>query len=233
MTNAVQLDERLNARNLRFSAGRIFFLLTVVLIFDRSGVRAQCPATGETKVMKPSQGTGYYFYKFLGDSSFRYFLDGSTFSFNEKDDPRKTLIFIDKFAYESILIEKNDLAKYVTSSKPEDILRAQAQHQQTYFKSIVPQMVITDYGPSARKNPDGSDDRLFYLWKKENPKGSTDATQYLVSTLVPDGVVVLSLMPSKGPVSEDEFFAQIQKYTSHFDLVSSELCARVVSAPVH
>jgi hypothetical protein len=36
----------------------------------------------------------------MGDSSFRYFLDGKTFSFNEKDDPGKTFIFIDDIAYE-------------------------------------------------------------------------------------------------------------------------------------
>jgi len=35
---------------------------------------------------------------FMGESSFRYFLDGKTFSFNDKDDPGKTIIFIDDIA---------------------------------------------------------------------------------------------------------------------------------------
>jgi hypothetical protein len=158
-------------------------------------------------------------------------LDGKTFSFNDKDDPGKTFIFIDDFAYESILVERPDLAKYVKSSKTIDVLRAQAKYEQDYFKKADPSMVITDYGPASRKNPDGSDDRLFYLWKKENPPGNKAATQYLVSTLIKDGVVVLSLMPTKTSVSEDDVFLQIQKYTSHFDLISSDQCSKVLSTP--
>jgi hypothetical protein len=207
------------------------FSLSCALLLGTTNLCAQCPDTGQTKVIKPRQGSGYYFYRFLGDSSFVYFLDGKTFSFNEKDDPGKTLIFIDDFAYEPILVERAQLAKYVQSSKPEDILRAQAKHEQEHFKAVDPLMVITDYGPSARKNPDGSDDRLFYLWKKENPSGSKAATQYMVSTLIKSGVAVLSFMPLKASVSEDDVFLQIMKYTSHFDLVSSDRCAEVLSAP--
>jgi hypothetical protein len=209
----------------------MFFLFSSALFLGTVNLHAQCPDTGQTKVIKPAQGTGYYFYRFLGDSSFLYFLDGKTFSFNDKDDPGKTFIFIDDFAYESILVEKAELTKYVTSSKATDVLRAQAKHEQEYFKGAAPSIVITDYGPSARKNPDGSDDRLFYLWKKENPHGDKAATQYLVSTLINDGVVVLSFMPLKASVSEDDVFLQIQKYTSHFDLLSSDRCAKVLSAP--
>jgi hypothetical protein len=90
----------------------------------------------------------------------------------------KIFIFIDDVAYESILVERADLAEYVKSSKEIDILHAQAKHLQDYFKANVPSMVITDYGPSSRKKPDGSEDRLFYLWKKENPLGKQAATQY-------------------------------------------------------
>jgi hypothetical protein len=201
------------------------------VFFGSGNLYSQCPDTGQTKVIKPNQGTGFYFYRFLGDSSFIYFLDGTTFSFNDKDDPGKTFVFIDDFAYESILVKTPDLAKYVKSSKPLDILRAQARHEQEYFKKAEPSMVIKDFGPSIRKNPDGSDDRLFYLWKKESPPGSKAAPQYLVSTLIKGGVVVLSIMPRKESVSEDQFFLQIQKYTSHFDLVSSDQCSRVLSAP--
>ena len=160
---------------------RAFFLFSAALLPGAVNLRAQCPDTGQTKVIKPAQGTGYRFYKFIGDSSYVYFLDGKKFSFNDKDDPGKTFIFIDDFAYEPVLVETTDFGKYVKSSKPLDILRAQAKHAQDYMKSAVPSIVITDYGPSARKNPDGSDDRLFYLWKKESPPGSKDARQYLVS----------------------------------------------------
>jgi hypothetical protein len=213
------------------SAWPAFRLFSLALFLGATNLPGQCPNTAQTTVIKPHQGTGYYFYRYLGDSSFVYFLDGKTFSFNEKDDPGKTFIFIDDFAYESILVDRAALAKYVQSSNPIDVLRAQAKHQQDYFKRAVPSIVITDYGPSARKNPDGSDDRLFYLWKKESPPGSKAATQYLVSTLIKDGVVVLSIMPSKPSVSEDDLFLQIQKYTSHFDLLSSDRCAKVLSAP--
>ena len=124
-----------------------------------------------------------------------------------------------------------DLAKYVKSSKAIDILRAQAKHEQDYFKGADPSMVITDYGPPSNQKTDGSDERLFYLWKKENPPGKKAATQYMVSTLIKDGVVVLSLMPLKASVSEDDVFLQLRKYTSYFDVMSSDQCAKVLSMP--
>jgi hypothetical protein len=228
---AARISDRSTANSSLLAAWRMFFLCCSASLFGNISVHAQCPDSGQTKVMKSSQGTGYYFYRFIGDSSFRYFLDGKTFSLNEKDDPGKTFIFIDDFAYESILVEKTDLANYVKSSKTIDILRAQAKHQQDYFKKVDASMIITDYGPANRTNPNGSDDRLFYLWKKESPPGNKAATQYLVSTLVKGGVVVLSIMPTKASISEDDVFTNIQKYTSHFDLISSDLCLKVLSAP--
>jgi len=138
----------------------MFILLSSVLFLGAVDLHPQCPDTGQTKVLKPDQGTGYYFYRFMGDSSFRYYLDGKTFSFNDKDDPGRTFIFIDDMAYESILVERSDFAKYVKGSKPIDILRAQAQYEQTYQKKLDPSMVITDYGPPSNENTDGSDDRF-------------------------------------------------------------------------
>lgn len=231
MGAAVQKAGLLIANGAARSASRMFFLCFSVLFLGAVCLYSQCPDTGETKVIKPAQGTGYYFYRFMGDSSFRYFLDGKTFSFNDKDDPGRTLIFIDDIAYESILVERADLAEYVQSSKTIDILRAQAKHHQDYFKRVDPSMVITDYGPSSTGNPDGSEDRVFYLWKKESPPGKKAATQYLCSTLVKNGVVVLSLMPMKESVSEGDVFLQLQKYTSRFDLLSSDKCAHVLSMP--
>jgi hypothetical protein len=231
MRGVVQNSDRLTAKCPLPSAWRMFFLFSSAFLLGSGYIHAQCPNTGETKVIKPNQGTGYYFHRFLGDSSFRYFLDGKAFSFNDKDDPGKTFVFIDDMAYESILVERADLAKYVKSKKAMDVLSAQAKHQQDYFKSVDPSMLITDYGPSARKNPDGSDDRLFYLWKKENPPGKKAATQYLCSTLIKNGVVVLSVILTKDSATEEDAFLQIQKYTSHFDLMSSDRCAKVLSMP--
>jgi hypothetical protein len=53
-----------------------------------------------------------------------------------------------------------------------------------YFKSLVTSVVITDFGISSGKNPDGSEGRAFYVWKKENPPGKEAATQYSCSTVV-------------------------------------------------
>jgi hypothetical protein len=232
MREAVQSTDGLSAGGSLPSAWRALALLTFTVLVSSTNLRAQCPNNGQTKVIKPYEGTGFYFYKFLGESSFVYFLDGKTFSFNDKDDPGKTFVFIDDIAYEPLLVDRADMAAYVKSSKTIDILRAQAKHQQDYFKKIVPSIVITDYGPSARKNPDGSDGRLFYLWKKKNLHESKEsATQYLVSTLVKDGVVVLSIMLTKESVSEEDVFLQIQKYTSHFDSLPADRCAKVLSAP--
>ena len=231
MRNVVQNADRLTAKGSSSSASRIRFLLSSVLLLGTVYLHSQCPNTGQTKVIKPDQGTGYDFYVFRGDSSFRYFLNGKTFSFNDKDDPGRTFIFIDDIAYESIVVERAALAEYVKSSKTEDILRAQAKHHQEYFKSTVPSILITDYGPNSRKNPDGSEGRLFYLWEKENPPGKEAATQYLLSTLIKDGVVILSIIVRKASVTEDDVWNQIQKYTSHFDLLSSDQCKQVLSMP--
>lgn len=220
----------LSWKGLSPSVGRAS-VICIALFACTGSLRAQCPDTGETKVIKPTQGGGYYFYRFLGDSSFRYFLDGKTFSFNDKDHPGRTFVFIDDFAYESNLTSRSDLENYVKSSDDVDILRSQAKHEQEDFKRIVPSMVITDYGPSALKNADGSDGRLFYLWKKVNSAGDKETTQYLVSTLIKGGVVVLSVMPLKASLTEDEVFLQIRTYTSRFDMLTSDQCARALSAP--
>ena len=73
--------------------------------------------------------------------------------------------------------------------------------------------------------------RAFYLWKKENPKGKELATQYLGSTMVKDGVVVLPIMLVKASVSEDDVFRQLREYTSRFDTLSGEKCAQVLAMP--
>ena len=213
-------------------ARRMFFLISSALFFGAVRLCSQCPDTGETKVIKPNQGTGYYFYRFLGDRSFRYFIDGKTFSFNDKDDPGRTFTFIDDMAYESIVVEQADFATYIKGPKPIDILRAQAKFEQDHYKKIDPSVVITDYGPPSNENPDAKDDRLFYLWKKENPPGKEAATQYLVSTLIKDKVVLLSIMLVKPSAKEDDVFLQLQKYTSHFGSISSDQCAKVLSMPV-
>ncbi|MFZ1938782.1 MAG: hypothetical protein ACLPZY_19885 [Terracidiphilus sp.] len=211
-------------------ARRVFLLISLTLFLGADCLQAQCPDNGQTKVFNSKHGTGYYFYKFLGDSSFRYFLDGKTFSYNDKADPGRTFTFIDDMAYELIVEDKADFAKYIQGSKPLDILRAQAKYEQDYYKRMDPSMVITDYGPPSNAN-DGSNDRPFYLWKKENPPGKEAATQYLVSTLVKDKVVLLTIMLLKPSVTEDDVFSQLEKYTGHFDLISSEQCASVLSMP--
>ena len=231
MRGVVQNSDRLTAKSSLLSAWRMFFLFSSAMFLGTVNLHAQCPDTGQTKVIKPDQGTGYYFYRFMGDSSFRYFLDGKTFSFNEKDDPGKTFLFIDNMIYEPLLVERAQLQEYTKSSKPIDILRAQAKHEQDYFKRSDPSMVITDYGPASRTNPDGSDDHLFYLWKKESASGKKAATQYLCSTLIKEGLFVMSFMPAEGSISEDDMFRHIQSYTSHFDLLSNNQCANVLSMP--
>ncbi len=213
------------------STWRRLFLFTFILFFGSLCLHAQCPDNGQTKVIKPFQGTGYYFYMFLGDNSFRYYLDGKTFSFNDKDDPGKTISFIDDMAYELIVEDNADFAKYIKGSKPLDILRAQARYEQDHYKKLVPSLVITDFGPPSNAN-DGSNGRMFYLWKKENPPGKDLATQYLVSTPIKDKVVLLSIMVLKPSVTEDNVFLQLEKYTGNFKMISNEQCAKVVSMPV-
>jgi len=232
MGSVVQNANRLIANASSASSWQMVFLVSFMLMLGPAYLHSQCPDNGQTKVIKPNKGTGYYFYMFLGDSSFRYFLDGKTFSFNDKDDPGKTITFIDNMAYESIVKDKDrdDFKKYIKGSKAEDLLLAEAKQHQDYFKSVVPSIVITDLGLSSH-NPDGSEGRAFYLWKKENPPGMKAATQYLCSTVVKNGVVVLSIMIIKPSVSEDDVFRQLREYTSHFDTLSGDQCAQVLAMP--
>jgi hypothetical protein len=209
----------------------IVLLLSVITPSGHARLHAQCPSTGETKVIKPNQGTGYSFYVFKGDGSFRYFLDGQTISLTSKDDPEKTFVFIDDMAYEPLFIERAQLQTYTKSTNLTDILRAQAKYEQGYFKNADPSMLITDYGPASRKSSGGSEDRVFYLWKKESAPGKTAATQYLVSTPVKDGIFVMSFMPRSGSISEEAMFPVIQSYTSRFDTLSSNQCGQVLAMP--
>jgi len=234
MGSVVQNANRLIANASSASAWRMVFLVSFMLMLRSPCLYSQCPDNGQTKVIKPYEGTGYYFNVFMGNSSFRYFLDGKTFSFNDKDDPGKTIIFIDDMAYESIVKDKDrdDIKKYIKGSKAEAILLAEAKQQQEYVKSFAPSIVITDLGISpGEKNPDGSEGRAFYLWKKENPPGKEAATQYFCSTMVKNGVVVLSIMLIKPSVSEEDVFRQLREYTSHFDTLSGDKCAQVLAMP--
>src|ERR1700733_1372225 len=231
MGSVVQNANRLIANASVVSARPVLFLVSLMLMLGPVFLHSQCPDNRQTKVIKPNKGTGYYFYMFMGDSSFRYFLDGKTFSFNDKDDPGKTIIFIDNLAYESIVRDRDDFKKYIKGSKAGDTLLAEAKQHQDYVKSVVPSIVITDFGISSGNDPDGSEGRAFYLWKKENPPGKEAATQYFCSTVVKDGVVVLSIMLIKPSVSEDDVFRQLREYTSHFDTLSGDKCAQVLAAP--
>ncbi len=231
MESAVQKANRPVATSSSPSLRRMVLLVAFVFMLSAVRLYSQCPDNGQTKVIKPNQGTGYYFYKFLGDSSFRYFIDGKSFSFNEKDDPGKTIIFIDDLAYESIVKNRDVFQKYIEGSKDEDILLAEAKQHQEHFKTLVPSIVITDFGISSGKNPDGTEGRAFYLWKKENPPEKEAATQYLCSTVVKDEVVVLSIMVTKPSVSEEDVFRQLREYTSRFDTLSGDKCKQVLSLP--
>ena len=126
----------------------------------------------------------------------------------------------------------DEIKKYMNGSKAEDILRAEAKQHQAYQKSVVPSLVITDFGISSDKNPDGSEGRAFYLWKKDNPPGKQAATQYLCSTVVKNRVVVLSIMLIKPSVTEDDVFRQLREYTSRFDTLSGDKCAQVLAMPI-
>jgi hypothetical protein len=207
----------------------MIFLVASALFVCDDLLNAQCPNNEQTKVFNASHGTGFFFYKFLGENSFRYFLDGKKFSFNDKDDPGRTFAFIDDMAYELILEDKADFASYIKGSKPIDILRAQAKYEQDYYKKLVPSIVITDYGTPSNKSAESTSDRLFYLWKKENPPGMEAATQYLVSILVKDRVVLLSIMLTKATASESDVFSQLQKYTGSFALLTSEQCSKALA----
>ena len=231
MRGAVRNAGWLAGENLLPLGRRMLFLISLFLSLDAVCLQAQCPDNGQTKVFNSKQGTGYYFYKFLGDSSFRYFLAGKTFSYNDKDDPGRTVTFIDDMAYELIVEDKSDFAGYIKGSKPQDILLAQARYEQDRYKQVDPSMVITDYGPPSNSNDDGND-RPFYLWKKESLPGKVAATQYLVSTLVKDKVVLLSIMLLKPTVTENDVFRQLETYTGNFDLLSSDQCAKVLSVPI-
>ena len=135
MGSALKNADWLIAKGSLASACRMVVLVCFILTIGSGHLHSQCPDNGQTKIIKPKEGTGFYFYRFLGDSSFRYFLDGKTFSFNDQDDPGRTIIFIDDIAYESIVKNRDTFKNYIKGSKAEDILRAEAKQHQEFFQS--------------------------------------------------------------------------------------------------
>jgi len=133
MRSVAQHADRPPAKSSLPSTWRMLFLICSALVLCAVRLHTQCPDNGQTKVFNSKQGTGYYFYKFLGDSSFRYFLNGKTFSYNEKDDPGRAFAFIDDMAYELIIEDRADFSKYIKGSKPQDILLAQARYEQDHL----------------------------------------------------------------------------------------------------
>jgi hypothetical protein len=205
--------------------------MILLLICASVTLASQCPDTGETKVIKPNEGTGYYFYRLIGIHSFQYFLDGKEFSFNSKDDPERTYTFIDKMAFEVVLVNKASFGKFIKKDTHQGILEAQAKYEQAYFKKIFKKVRITSLGEYWRPDAKGNPERLFLFWKKDSPSKSGTATQYLLSTMLDDDVVVvLSIIPLAGS-TEADVFEQAKNYTGHFDLLTAEQYSRLPSAP--
>lgn len=68
MRDVSQNLERLTAKSPVFLTWRMFFLFSTTLFFGTLNIHSQCPDTGQTKIIKPSQGTGYYFTSDFGTS---------------------------------------------------------------------------------------------------------------------------------------------------------------------
>jgi hypothetical protein len=121
---------------------------------------SQGPDTGETKGIKPNEGTGYCFYRLIGIHSFQCFLDGKDCSFNSNDDDR-TFTFIDKMAFEVILINKASFKGYIKKNTKLGILQAQAKYEQACFKKLIKKIRITSLGEYWRPDAKGNPERLF------------------------------------------------------------------------
>src|SRR5215469_540926 len=61
MGSVVQNANRLIANASLDSAWRVVFLAFFVLMIGPVYLHSQCPDNGQTKVIKPNKGTGYYF----------------------------------------------------------------------------------------------------------------------------------------------------------------------------
>lgn len=210
---------------------RLLAGIAVCLSITVSSAFSQCPDTGETKVIKPHEGTGYHFYRLIGSKSFHYFLDGGKFSMADKSESGRNYFFIDQMAFEVVLADKADFKKFIQKESPEGLLVAQAKYEQEYFKKRMASVHITDLGSQWRVKKDGSPDRVFHLWKKQNSVNDPEGLQYLLSTpLDGDVVVVLSIVPLQG-TTESAVFGQVSKYTSHFELMSSDQCKQLLTSP--
>ncbi len=205
--------------------------LTFLFMCASVSLASQCPDTGETKVVKPFKGSGFYFYRLIGIHSFQYFLDGKEFSSNSKDNSDHTYTFIDKMAFEVVLVNKAAFKKYIKKDTPQGILEAHAKYGQAYFKEILKKTKITNLGHYWRPDKKGNPERLFLFWKKDSPSKSGVATQYLLSTMLDNDVVVaLSIIPLIG-CTEADVFQQAKNYTGHFDLLTAEQCSHLPQAP--
>jgi hypothetical protein len=184
----------------------------------------QCPDTGETKVIKPHTGSGYWFYRLIGNHSFKYFLDGSSFNMNDRDSPGKTYFFIDKLGFEVMLIHRDSFMDSKLAPSPKDVLLAQAKYEQAYFKENMPEVQITNIGFKYSKDTLSKPSKPFYLWKQFKSKNGPNSSQFLLSTMLDNFVVVvLSILPLKGSTEIDALH-QVDTFVNHFDHLSSNEC---------
>jgi hypothetical protein len=66
MRGVVQNSDRVIAKGSLLSAWRMSFLFSSALFLGTVNLHAQCPDTGQTKVIRPHQGSGYYFLQVYG-----------------------------------------------------------------------------------------------------------------------------------------------------------------------
>ena len=216
---------------IRTAIAAFFYLCAMSLLVPYNTAAAQCPNTGETKVIKPNVGAGYNFYYLIGAKSFQYYLDGKNFSMLETNDPSRHFFRVDKLGFEVMLAPKSDFKKFIKKLTLRSLLEAQAQYEQDYFKELSPNIVITDLGIKQQIDTNGAPGRFFLLWKKQNAVSDANGVQYLLSTPLDNNtVVVLSALILEG-ATESDVFAQLKTYTSRFNHVSSEQCQQLSSKP--
>jgi hypothetical protein len=209
----------------------VMFRIIVCLLLLAGPALCQCPDTGETRVIKPNEGTGYYFYHFNGSKSFRYYLDGKKFNLADKTESGRNFFFIDNMGFEVTLVNRSEFKELIKSSGIQGLLAAQAKYEQDNMRKLLPSIFITDLGFQWRMDQKGKRDRLFHLWKKQKSDKDSTGLQYLLTTPLDDNTVVILSMLILNDIAESEVFEQVGKYTSHFDLLSRDQCKVVLGMP--
>lgn len=180
----------------------------------------KCAPAGTVNVFNAQGGYVFIVSKTYGDGAFM--IPGSLFRKDAGAPPGSTQFTVDDVHYQYLSVPK---AKFVASVAKADDASILAMHARLEHKFALnagsPFTSFQDQGNRPKEAAQGSPAFLFKLWTLKDPKKPQGASQYMLSTVVGDEVVLLSaIMPSAA--HEKRTMAVFDRYAASYALLQSQ-----------